>query len=84
MPDRRHLRPVGPDERSDTEQPGSIPVVIEDLEVAHGYVIEAKAEAVELTPPAVELVDALRVADDAVDRALRAAHHAAGPPKEQT
>lgn len=74
---RRHLRPVGRDERTDAAQPGSIPVIIEDLEVAHGYVVEAAAEAGEVDPPADALVDTLIVANSAVNQALRAAHEAA-------
>lgn len=75
MTDRRHLRPVGEDERM-SDPTGSLPVVIEDLEVAHGHVIEAHAEAQECAGPPVELIDALQVAEAAVTKALRAAHEA--------
>lgn len=58
------------------EQPGNVATVIEDLEVAHGHVVEATAEAKAVEPTPVELVDALYVADAAVAKALRAAHKA--------
>lgn len=41
--ERPKLRVVGDDERVDDDT-GSLPVVISDLEVAHGHVIEATAE----------------------------------------
>ena len=56
------------------EQPGSINSVVEDLEVAHGHVVEAKAEAEACEGPPIELVDALLVADAAVTKALQHAH----------
>jgi hypothetical protein len=74
----RHLRPVGDDERM-PDKNGSIPVVIEDLEVAHGHVVEAQAEAQEVDGDTVELLDALHVANAAVTRALKTAHHTNGP-----
>lgn len=57
MSDHKHLRPVGDDERM-PEKAGSIAVVLEDLGVAHGHVIEARAELVECAHPAVFTVDA--------------------------
>jgi hypothetical protein len=78
MADRRHLRPVGDDERM-ADKTGSLPVVIEDLEVAHGHVVEAQAEAAEVPGDVVELIDALHVANDAVTKALQQAHQAGHP-----
>lgn len=72
----RHLRPVGDDERQPPEQDGDIGVVIEDLEIAHGHVIEARAEASAMPDEHPELHDALYVADAAVTKALRQAHKA--------
>lgn len=71
----RHLRPVGPDERMG-EKTGSLPVVVEDLEVAHGHIVEAAAEAGECAGDVTELVDTLIVAEAAVTKAIRAAHKA--------
>lgn len=52
MADEPKLRVVGPDERL-PDKAGSIAVVLEDLGVAHGYLIEARAELVECAHPAV-------------------------------
>ena len=82
MPDRRHLRPVGDHERVG-HNAGSMPVVIEDLEVAHGHIIEAAAEAAECDGQVDDLVDTLIIAEAAVQKALREAHqlgHPAGQP----
>lgn len=78
MSDRRHLRPVGPDERM-PELTGSVATVIDDLEIAHGHIVEARAEVVECAGDEQELSDlgdALLVADAAVTKALRHAHMA--------
>jgi hypothetical protein len=79
--ERPNLRVVGGDERM-PDKTGSLGVVIEDLEVAHGHVVEATAEAAECPEDTEQLVDALFVAEAAVTKALRAAHearHPAGP-----
>lgn len=55
MTDRRHLRPVGEDERA-PEKAGSLAVVIDDLEVAHGHVVEARAELAECPQPGAATV----------------------------
>lgn len=78
MADRRHLRPVGDDERM-PEKTGSLAVVIEDLEVAHGHVVEAAAETAECPDMTESLVDALVVADAAVTKAIEQAHKARHP-----
>ena len=72
----RHLRPVGDDGHVPPEKDGDLGVVVEDLEIAHGHVIEARAEALELPEQHDELNDALMVADAAVTKALRHAHQA--------
>lgn len=82
MADRRHLRPVGDNERVG-ENAGSMPTVIEDLEVAHGHIIEATAEAAECDGQVDELVDTLIVAEAAVQKALREAHAVGHPSGEQ-
>ena len=73
--DRPRLRVVGGDERM-PDKAGSFAVVVEDLEVAHGHVVEATAEAAECPGDTEQLVDALFVAEAAVTKALRAAHRA--------
>lgn len=75
MGDLRHLRPVGPDERM-PDKAGSLSTVVDDLEVAHGHIVEATAEAAECPGDMVELVDTLIVAEAAVMKAIRAAHKA--------
>lgn len=74
---RRHLRPVGEGERAgDDDDVGSLGAVLDDLEIAHGHVVEATAEAAACRGDVVELVDALYVADAAVTKALQAARKA--------
>jgi len=73
----RHLRPVGEHERAGKD--GDINVVVEDLEIAHGHIVEARAEAQACPGDELELSDlgdALLVADAAVQKALRHAHRA--------
>jgi hypothetical protein len=72
----RHLRSVDDDGNVPPEKDGDLAVVIEDLEIAHGHVVEARAEAIELPERVVELDDALMVADAAVAKALQQAHRA--------
>lgn len=75
---RPHLRPVGPDERA-PEKEGSLETVVEDLEVAHGHVVEAIAEAAEVPGDTDDLAGRLLIAEAAVTKALHAAHRAQHP-----
>lgn len=77
---RRHLRPVQEGERAG-DPPGDVATVIEDLEVAHGHVVEAQAEAaaIEPTGSAEELEGALFVAEAAVGKAIKAARKVSHP-----
>jgi len=77
MRDRPDLRVVGPNEREGKD--GSITTLIADLEIAHGHIVEARAEAAACPGDELELSDlgdALLVADAAVQKALRHAHRA--------
>lgn len=76
MRERRHLRSVGDDGRVEPENDGDLGVVVEDLEIAHGHVVEARAEAGALTEQHDGLNDALTAADAAVTKALLQAHRA--------
>lgn len=75
MGDRPRLRAVGPDEREPPKD-GSLDTVVEDLEVAHGHVVEATAETHECPGDVEELAGTLFVAEAAVSKALRAARKA--------
>lgn len=73
MSDRPKLRVVGEEERIEDTDPGNIQVVLEDLATAHGMVVEATAEALELRGDNGHLVVQLTMADTVLRQARKAA-----------
>jgi hypothetical protein len=74
----RHLRPVGDDERM-PEKSGSLQVVVDDLEVAHGHVVEACAELAECPEDTTGLLVVLMGVEKDLGRCLQAARDRLGP-----
>jgi hypothetical protein len=74
MSDRRRLRVVGDDDRAD--DPGSWVVVLEDLGVAKGYIVEASAEMEQCPGPKAALASLMVTLRAHIDECIRQADEA--------
>jgi hypothetical protein len=76
MSDRRRLRVVGPDEKPGDAEDGAWTVVLEDLGVARGYIVEASAEMEACPGPKAALASLMVTLRAHIDECIRQADNA--------